>query len=175
MQDFEDGVCADGESGEVPQGVSEVRRQAGRLFPGGRPVRTPEPLERRLHSVCAGKEGEWNIATYQQKREHTPLYFGLPSDFAQFLSTHHTQPGQKFGVMISFFCALRLCLLVLQAQANGYGGPLLGPKESTKNVREFSDEQLRASEGIISAQAGTNQVASQAGMSFGKVRAETCH
>ncbi len=66
-------------------------------------------------------------------------------------------------------------MLVLQAQANGYGGPLLGPKESTKNVREFSDEQLRASEGIISAQAGTNQVASQAGMSFGKVRAETCH
>ena len=57
----------------------------------------------------------------------------------------------------------------LQAQANGYEGPVLGPKESTKNVREFTDEQLRASEGIISAQAGTNKVASQKGMAFGKV------
>ena len=51
----------------------------------------------------------------------------------------------------------------------GYAGPVLGPKESTKNVREFTDEQLRASEGIISAQAGTNKVASQKGMTFGKV------
>ena len=52
---------------------------------------------------------------------------------------------------------------------NGFDGPVLGPKESTKNVREFTDEQLRASEGIISAQAGTNKVASQKGMAFGKV------
>ena len=58
---------------------------------------------------------------------------------------------------------------LLQAQVNGFDGPVLGPKESTKNVRAFTDEQLRASEGIISAQAGTNKVASQKGMAFGKV------
>ena len=48
----------------------------------------------------------------------------------------------------------------------------IGPKESEKNTREFSEEQLRAGrEGHIGLQAGWNKGASQAGQNFGKTRA----
>lgn len=47
----------------------------------------------------------------------------------------------------------------------------IGPKESTGNKREFTEEQLRASDGIIGLQAGSNKGASQAGQNFGKTRA----
>jgi len=57
-----------------------------------------------------------------------------------------------------------------KAQANGFNGPALGPKEAQANKREFTEEQLRAGEGVIGLQAGTNKVASQAGMSFGGQR-----
>lgn len=43
--------------------------------------------------------------------------------------------------------------------------------EAKENKREFTEEQLRASEGIIGLQSGSNKGASQAGQSFGKTRA----
>ena len=52
-----------------------------------------------------------------------------------------------------------------------YGGPALGPAESQENKRIFSEEQLRAGEGIIGLQAGSNKGASQSGQNFGKTRA----
>jgi hypothetical protein len=36
-----------------------------------------------------------------------------------------------------------------------------GPKPAEKVVREFTEEQLRAGQGIIGLQAGTNKLASQ--------------
>ena len=59
---------------------------------------------------------------------------------------------------------------VLQAQVKGYDGPTLGPRESQRNVRDFSDEQLKAGQSVIGLQMGTNKVASQKGMSFGGQR-----
>jgi len=50
------------------------------------------------------------------------------------------------------------------AQKNGFDGPTLGPKESDKNVREFSAEQLAEGKNVIGLQYGTNKLASQAGM-----------
>ncbi|XP_066913610.1 myophilin-like [Clytia hemisphaerica] len=58
-----------------------------------------------------------------------------------------------------------------KAQTIGYNGPCLGPTESTENKREFTDEQLKAGEGIIGLQMGSNKGASQAGQNFGKTRA----
>ena len=58
-----------------------------------------------------------------------------------------------------------------KAQKIGYDGPRLGPEEATENRREFSEEQLRAGEGVIGLQAGSNKGASQAGQNFGKTRA----
>lgn len=53
----------------------------------------------------------------------------------------------------------------------GYSGPEnYWPRKSERNVRKFSEQQLRASQAIISLQYGTNIGANQAGMSFGKTR-----
>ena len=57
-----------------------------------------------------------------------------------------------------------------QAQKKGHDTLSLFPKESDKNVRDFSDEQLKASETVIGLQAGSNKGASQAGMNFGQQR-----
>jgi len=52
-----------------------------------------------------------------------------------------------------------------------YTGPRLGPKMADGNKREFTEEQLRASEGHVGLQAGYNKGASQAGVgSFGNTR-----
>jgi len=65
---------------------------------------------------------------------------------------------------------LTIYALGRKAQANGYTGPVLGPRESQRNTREFTDEQMNAGQGIIGLQMGTNQLASQKGMSFGNQR-----
>lgn len=49
-------------------------------------------------------------------------------------------------------------------------GPILGPKLSDENKREFSEEQLRAGEGVINLQYGTNKGANQSGINFGNTR-----
>jgi len=56
-----------------------------------------------------------------------------------------------------------------KAAKNGLFG--IGPKESDKNERQFTDEQMRAGDGHIGLQAGWNKGASQAGQNFGKTRA----
>lgn len=57
-----------------------------------------------------------------------------------------------------------------KCQAKGFNGPVLGPRESAKNAREFTDDQMKAGQNVIGLQMGTNKVASQAGMSFGTQR-----
>ena len=61
-------------------------------------------------------------------------------------------------------------ILSKQAQTSGYTGPVLGPKEADKNVREFTDDQLAAGKAVIGLQMGTNKCASQSGMSMGGQR-----
>ncbi|KAF2902791.1 hypothetical protein ILUMI_03399 [Ignelater luminosus] len=49
-------------------------------------------------------------------------------------------------------------------------GPYLGPKPSDENVREFSEEQLKAGQTVIGLQAGSNKGATQAGQNIGAGR-----
>jgi len=63
-----------------------------------------------------------------------------------------------------------ICLQALGRKAPSLGKPGIGPKESTKNVRNFSDEQLKASEGVIGLQMGSNKGATQSGINFGNTR-----
>ncbi|XP_076481041.1 uncharacterized protein LOC117164528 isoform X1 [Bombus vancouverensis nearcticus] len=49
-------------------------------------------------------------------------------------------------------------------------GPWLGPRPAEENKRNFTEEQLRAGEGYIGLQAGTNKGATQAGQNFGATR-----
>ena len=58
-----------------------------------------------------------------------------------------------------------------KAQAKGFSGPTLGPKEADKNKREFTEEQLREGQKVIGLQMGTNRGASQAGLTaYGATR-----
>jgi len=49
-------------------------------------------------------------------------------------------------------------------------GPMLGPKPAVANVREWTEDELRASNNIIGLQAGQNKGASQAGDNYGAGR-----
>ncbi|XP_066248989.1 muscle-specific protein 20-like [Euwallacea similis] len=49
-------------------------------------------------------------------------------------------------------------------------GPFLGPRPSEENKRDFTQQQLRAGEGLIGLQAGSNKGATQAGQNFGASR-----
>ncbi|XP_072939977.1 myophilin-like [Epargyreus clarus] len=62
-----------------------------------------------------------------------------------------------------------ICLQSLGRKAGNYGKPSIGPKEADKNVREFSDQQLKAGQHVISLQYGTNK-GQQSGISFGNRR-----
>ncbi|XP_075259877.1 myophilin-like [Convolutriloba macropyga] len=58
----------------------------------------------------------------------------------------------NFGAVIQTILALgRKC------QSNNFEGPRLGPKESTPQSREWSEEQLRKGNSIISLQMGSNK------------------
>lgn len=46
----------------------------------------------------------------------------------------------------------------------------MGPPPATENRREFTEDQLRAGEGVIGLQAGNNKGATQAGQNFGASR-----
>ena len=61
-------------------------------------------------------------------------------------------------------------LHALGRKAGSMGFPAIGPKEAESNKREFTEEQLRAGQGVIGLQAGSNRGASQAGQNFGKTR-----
>uniref|UniRef100_UPI00397EF85D hypothetical protein n=1 Tax=Salmonella sp. s51090 TaxID=3159651 RepID=UPI00397EF85D len=64
--------------------------------------------------------------------------------------------------------------LARQAQRTpGYNGPFLAPKQSDENIREFTDEQLKAGQFTIGLQMGSNKGASQAGQNFGLGRQVT--
>ncbi|KAM3185708.1 hypothetical protein ACTXT7_005820 [Hymenolepis weldensis] len=51
-----------------------------------------------------------------------------------------------------------------------YTGPTLGPKLASENKREFTEEQLREAQNVVSLQYGSNKGASQAGINMGKQR-----
>lgn len=46
----------------------------------------------------------------------------------------------------------------------------IGPKESDKNERQFTEAQMKAGDGIVGFQAGAFKGANQAGQNFGKTR-----
>jgi len=63
-----------------------------------------------------------------------------------------------------------ICLQTLGRKAPNFGKPGIGPKEATKNVRNFSEEQLKQGDSVIGLQMGSNKGATQAGINFGNTR-----
>lgn len=84
--------------------------------------------------------------------------------------------GVSFEFFVHFFILLfkipnRLTFLQIQTYKHPeYRGPPLGPRPAEENRRDFTEDQLRASEAIIGLQAGTNRGANQSGQSFGASR-----
>jgi len=66
--------------------------------------------------------------------------------------------------------SVQVCLQSLARKAPKFGIQGIGPKESEANIRNFTDEQLKAGEGVIGLQAGSNKGASQSGINFGNTR-----
>jgi len=66
--------------------------------------------------------------------------------------------------------AVVICLQSLGRKGAQYGHSAIGPKEADKNVRQFTDDQLKASDTIISLQMGSNKGATQSGLNFGNTR-----
>jgi len=66
--------------------------------------------------------------------------------------------------------AVVICIQSLGRKGGNFGKPTIGPKEAEKNVRNFTEEQLKASESTIGLQMGSNKGATQSGMSFGTTR-----
>lgn len=66
------------------------------------------------------------------------------------------------------------CLFVcffFQAQKKKFNGPILGPKMSDANVREFTEEQLRAGQSSLGLlNEGMSKGANQSGQNFGLSR-----
>lgn len=62
-----------------------------------------------------------------------------------------------------------ICLQSLGRKAGNFGKPTIGPKEADKNVRDFTEEQLKAGQHVISLQYGTNK-GQQSGITFGNRR-----
>ena len=58
-----------------------------------------------------------------------------------------------FGLILLLF----YLYLSPKAQAKGFSGPTLGPKESKGEKRDFTEEQLRAGQNVIGLQMGTNK------------------
>jgi len=64
------------------------------------------------------------------------------------------------------------CIQMLgsECQRNGFSGTTIGPKPLERHGRDFTADQLRAGEGLIGLQSGTNKFATQKGMKIGAVR-----
>lgn len=80
---------------------------------------------------------------------------------------------KKYFYIKKFFISLNLSFINnynFHLQAGNYGKPSIGPKEADKNIRNFTEEQLRAGQGVISLQYGSNKGANQSGINFGNTR-----
>ena len=81
------------------------------------------------------------------------------------LLCHKCEPGIRRNWIL-----IIIVVFSWQAGVKGINVPVLGPKESETNVREFTDEQLKEGQNVIGLQMGSNKGASQAGDHYGRPR-----
>lgn len=63
-----------------------------------------------------------------------------------------------------------VCIHALGRKALKNGLKGIGPKEASFTPRQFTEEQLKEGQKIISLQYGTNKLANQSGINFGCTR-----
>jgi len=108
-----------------------------------------------------------------RERERIAMFTRLVQEYG--VSDSATFPTEslheKGALNLSQVCT---CIRTLGIEAQSkpdYKGPEgYWPRKSEKNVREFTDDQLKAGNSVIGLQYGTNKGATQAGMNIGKGR-----
>lgn len=101
-----------------------------------------------------------NIEAFQKAAQA----YGLPTEDS-FMPTDLIEARNIPAVVKSLFALART------AKNKGYEGPTLGPKMAVADKKEWTEEQMREGrQGHLGLQMGSNQGASQAGISMGKQR-----
>ena len=108
-----------------------------------------------------------------KKVNHQKMAFKQMENISYFLEFCEKQGVKKMDQFqtVDLYEKQNLAQVVSTLQALGRKLQGRWGLEAKENKREFTEEQLRASEGIIGLQSGSNKGASQAGQSFGKTRA----
>lgn len=148
----------------------------------GGQVLKPEADQKDFHETLKSGEILLNLANKlggKIKINQSKMAFKMMENIGKFLDfcdtlgvpktdtfqTVDLYEGQNIPQVISGLHAL-----ARKAQSVGKDVPPLGPKESTANRREFTEEQLREGQNVIGLQMGSNKGASQAGDHFGRPR-----
>ncbi|XP_070202460.1 calponin-1-like isoform X3 [Littorina saxatilis] len=113
----------------------------------------------KVNSMAAPFKQMENIEVFLKACE----LYGVPSN--SLFPTADLFDGRNMAMVIS-----TVLQLGSEAQRHGFQGPTCGSKPSEKHIVNFTEDQLRAGQGIIGLQAGTNKCASQAGMKMGASR-----
>lgn len=113
----------------------------------------------------------------EKKINVTKMAFKCMENINQFL--HHARelgvPAEETFQTVDLWekqnlLSVCICLQSLARKAPKYGVRGMGPKEAEANVRNFSEEQLKAGQNVISLQYGSNKGATQSGINIGNTR-----
>jgi len=101
-----------------------------------------------------------NIEAFQK----AAFNYGLPTEDS-FMPTDLVEARNMAAVVKSLYALART------AKNKGYAGPTMGPKMAVADKKEWTEDQLREGrQGHLGLQMGSNEGASQAGISMGKQR-----
>lgn len=116
-----------------------------------------------VSKICTGGGGfklRENVSAFQ----NAARAYGLPD--AELFQTVDLFEKRNIGQVTQCIHALGR-----HAQKKNFTGPTLGPKMADANVRDFTDEQLRAGQNIVGLlNDGMNKGASQSGQNIGLSR-----
>jgi len=108
-----------------------------------------------------------------RERERIAMFNKLVQEFGvDNTSTFPTESLHEIGALnLAQVCSCIRAVGIEAQNKPGYSGPEgVWPKKAAKQHKEWTEEQLKAGDSIISLQMGSNKGASQAGMSIGKSR-----
>ncbi|UYV60807.1 hypothetical protein LAZ67_1002395 [Cordylochernes scorpioides] len=116
--------------------------------------------------------GQFKLMENIQKFQEAAKRYGVPEiDVFQTVDLYERRNLPQVAQCI--MALGRTCIMALGRTCYlhpDFHGPYLGPKPSEEHKRNFTEEQLRAGEGIINLQYGTNKGANQSGQNFGNTR-----
>jgi len=133
-------------------------------------LKNGQALCKLINAIAPGSVGRINTmsATFKQ-RENIEMYLAGCSKYG--LNQADLFQVNDLYEMKNVYMVIDNCYSLSGfAQKKGWKGPSLGVKHASQNPREFDEATLNAGKNVISLQYGSNQGASQAGMSYGTNR-----